>query len=924
MTIITNEMKDNADKFIIRWRGITSEKAEAQTFTNEFFQVFDLDRKNLAQFEKPILRKDGLSSGFADLFWSGKLLIEFKSAHLDNTKNWENTLQQAVDYIETLFDHQKPQYILLINFRRFRIHKVEKLKSGKVNVGEPIDIPMENLSENLEQFSFFVEFANQLESDEEKVNQEAARRIANVYDAIERKGYSTEDIAVLLSRIMFCLFAEDTGIFERKQFENYISEHTDGNNLGDKLLSLFNILNTPKEKRNADDILNNFPYANGGLFDSKLNNIPQTNDGMRKALLECCNYDWSDISPVIFGSLFQAVVHNEDRRSLGAHYTSEKNIMRVIKPLFLDELRDEFEKAKSSESKIDNFRRKLSDLYFLDPACGCGNFLVITYRELRLLDIELIRTKKMDLTLDINMLNYIHLDHFYGYEIERTSSMIAEVAMWLTQHQMNIRLESEFGRAVPTIPLHEAAKIENCNALHKEWQVEKKGEEQPIFDYIFGNPPFIGSKMMTQANRDDVVNQFENITGSGVLDYVTAWYAKAAKYIIGQHTKVAFVSTNSISQGEQVSILWHYLINKYKVKIHFAHRTFKWSNEAKNNAAVYCVIVGFANFDTNNKTIYDYNDIKGEPIPIKAKNINPYLVDSKDVFILKSSNPICNVPKMIAGNVAYDYGHFMFTPEEMNDFIQNEPNSGKYFRRVIGGTEMINRETRHCLWLKGINPSELRLLKNVLEKVKKVKEQRLNAKDKGTHRLAERPHEFRDLNNPKSFIAIPKTSSENRKYIPIDFFNDSFIPVDSLRIVENGTIYHFGVLTSTMHMAWVRYTCGRLESRYRYSKDIVYNNYPWPSQEVGEAQKQAIETAAQNILDIRAEYPDSSLADLYDPVSMPQKLLKAHQELDKLVDKLYRDKPFRSEPERIEFLFELYDKYTAGMFPAEKKKRGKK
>ena len=557
MTIINNKMRENAEAFIINWRGTTSERGEAQSFTNDFFKIFGLDRKNLAQFEKPIQKKDESGVGFADLFWSGKLIIESKSAHLDKPKNWDKTLIQAEEYIENLLPHQKPQYIMLMNFKRIKKFEVKVASSGKVKINFLTEVPLEDLSKRLDEFAFFIEFANLLETDEEKVNQEAARRIANVYDAIERKGYDSTEIAILLARILFCLFAEDTGIFERKQFENYV-KNTTGKSLGNNLLALFDVLNTPyANRKSVPKELNEFPYVNGGLFNAHLNKVPHTTDALKEALLNCCSYDWSDISPVIFGSLFQAVMNNAERRSLGAHYTSEKNILRVLRPLFLDDLQNEFESLKSSETALENFRRKINGLTFLDPACGCGNFLVVAYRELRLLDIEFIRKKYengIQLITDSSLINNVHLDNFYGYEIDSTSAMIANVAMWLTQHQMNMRLESQFGKAIPTIPLHEAANILNKNSLHINWEgnkkfVKGKGDENIVFDYIVGNPPFIGKQLQNEQQKKDIAKIFDGVKGAGVLDYVTCWYIKAADYMNkNPKTKTALVSTNSIAQ----------------------------------------------------------------------------------------------------------------------------------------------------------------------------------------------------------------------------------------------------------------------------------------------------------------------------------------------------------------------------------------
>ena len=507
MPTITREIRERADAFILRWRGTTTERAEAQTFTNEFFEIFGLDRKNLAQFEKPIQKKGESGTGFADLFWSGKLIIESKSAHLDSEKHWDKTLHQAEEYIEDLLPHQRPQFIMLMNFKRIKKYSVEVGKSNKIKIAFLIEVPLEDLAIKIDEFIFFMEFAGQLEIDEEKVNQEAARRIANVYDTIEHKGYSPNDIAILLARILFCLFAEDTGLFDKNSFRDYLKNHTTGKTLGDHLSALFDTLNTPiKSRRGLNEFLVGFPYVNGDLFNTEFNKVPPTNDSLRLALLDCCGYDWSDISPVIFGSLFQAVMNDSERRSLGAHYTSERNILKVVRPLFLNELQSEFSSIKSDKKKIAKFREKLHELRFLDPACGCGNFLVITYRELRLLDIEIIRKQlraSSQYVTDVAMLSNIPLGNFYGYEIDSTSTMITEVAMWLTEHQMNMRLESEFGKIVPTIPLDEAAVIINKDALHEDWMPNQKDKS---FDYILGNPPFIGSKLMKQNQRDDIKN----------------------------------------------------------------------------------------------------------------------------------------------------------------------------------------------------------------------------------------------------------------------------------------------------------------------------------------------------------------------------------------------------------------------------------
>lgn len=927
MAIITREMKEKAEAFIINWKGTTAERAEAQTFTNEFFEIFGLYRKDYAQFEKPIQKKDETGTGFADLFWSGKLIIESKSAHLDSDKHWEKTLLQAEEYIENLFPHQKPKFIMLMNFKRIQKYSVEISKANKIKINLIIEIPLEKLAIKLDEFSFFLEFANRLEEDEKIVNQEAARKIANVYDAIDRKGYNTNDISILLARLLFCMFAEDTGIFDKKQFENYIEEQTTGKTLGDHLLALFKTLDTKVENRKGiNKHLLKFPYVNGELFDERLSKMPLTTDAMRKALLDCCAYDWSDISPAIFGSLFQDVMDDPERRTLGAHYTSEKNIKRVLDPLFLDNLHQEFASIKSSKTALEKFRIKLNGLTFLDPACGCGNFLVVTYRELRLIDIEIIRKMyKETYVLNTSILSNVHLQNFYGYEIDATSAMIAKVALWLTQHQVNMRLESEFGKAVPTIPLHESAIIENTNSLHKNWEANKKfvrgqGDLSVSFDYILGNPPFIGKQYQTAEQKEDIDKIFNGLNGSGVLDYVACWYIKSAEYMkTNPVTRTALVSTNSITQGEQPGILWNYLIKIHKLKIQFAHQTFKWHNEAENVAGVDCVIIGFGKENIKEKYIFEYKHIKGEPKKIKVRNINPYLVQGNDTALLKRRTPICTVPAISFGSMPNDGGHLLLTDEERKVLIAEEPNAKKWIRPLISTKEYLNGKTKWCLWLVGITPSELKKLPAINKRVQAVKRHR-NESDRGaTNKLASSPHLFGEIRQPKSdYVYVPLTSSENRDYIPFDFVSKKYIANNSCGLIPNASLFHFGMLTSKMHMTWVRSVCGRLESRYRYSNEIVYNNYPWTNG-IPKRKKETVEKLAQSILSIRKKYieEDYTLAKLYNPSKMPEDLLIAHQKLDDAIDKCYRDSPFTTDAKRIEFLFELYESYTSDLFSDE-------
>ena len=593
----------------------------------------------------------------------------------------------------------------------------------------------------------------------------------------------------------------------------------------------------------------------------------------------------------------------------------------MIKPLFLDDLWEEFQRIKDNKNKLPEFHKKLSTLKFLDPACGCGNFLVITYRELRLLELEVLRAtyKSGQGVLDISDIIWLDVDMMYGIEYEEFPARIAEVAMWLIDHQMNMLISNEFGQYFARLPLKKSAKIVHGDALEVNWE-EVLAKNQ--LSYIIGNPPFIGSNIMSQFQRNQIVKEFENIQGSGVLDYVTGWYLKAAKYIQNTKIKAAFVSTNSIVQGEQTSILWGQMINKYGVKIHFAHRTFKWSNEAKGNAAVFCVIVGFANFDTNQKRIFEYEDIKGEAHELKVKNINPYLVDAKDIFIGKRTKPLCNVPRILKGNYYAKSEGLIVEEEDLDFLLSNEPNSKKYIKFLIGADEFINNRKRYCLWLVDCPPDELRKMPHVIERVNRVKADRLTSSDKAMIKLATTPTLFRETNNPDSCLVIPVVSSERRNYIPMGFIDKNTISTNGNLIMPDANLYHFGILMTTMHMAWVKTLCGRLKSDFRYSKDNVYNNFPWP-ENPSEKQIKTIEEKAQNVLDVRASFPNSSLADLYNPLTMPPALVKAHNELDKAVDAAYSKQAFTSEAKRMEFLFELYEKYTEGLFVKENAKKKK-
>lgn len=911
MALSWNEIKDRALNFSKEWADTSNEEADAKPFLVEFFNVFGISSKRVSTFEHRVKKLDD-KDGYIDLLWKGTILIEMKS----RGKNLDKAYQQAKDYTHGLKQHELPKYILISDFENFRLYDLEEDKT--------VDFKLNDLINNVQHFGYILGYQKKVYKEQDPANIKAAELMGKLHDRLEEIGYTGHPLEVYLVRILFLLFAEDTTIFNKQQFQEYLEQRTaeDGSDLASKLQELFQVLNTPKENRfkNLDEQLADFPYVNGKLFEE---NLPTASfdTKMRQALLDCCYIDWSKISPAIFGSMFQSVMNPKERRNLGAHYTSETNILKLIKPLFLDDLWKEFENIKDNKNKLPEFHKKLSTLKFLDPACGCGNFLVITYRELRLLELEILRAsnKTGQRVFDVRDIIWLDVDMMSGIEYEEFPARIAEVAMWLIDHQMNMQISNEFGQYFVRLPLKKAAKIVHGDALETDWEnVVPKND----LSFILGNPPFIGSRIMNKVQKESLIKVFDNAKNTGDLDYVTAWYIKAAKYIQNTKIKTAFVSTNSIVQGLQTSLLWGQMLNKYKIKIHFAHRTFKWNNEAKGNAAVYCVIVGFANYDTNEKRIFEYEDIKGEAHEIKAKNINPYLVDGKDILVERSQKAISNIPEMCFGNMPADGGELLFTTEEKNEFLAKEPNAEKYFRKFIGSEEFINNKERWCLWLQDINPTELKSLKLVLDRVQKVKAIREKS---SRPQLAQIPHLFAQITQPKGvdYIVVPSVSSERRKYIPMGFEKSNVISSNLNLIVPNGTLYHFGILTSAMHMAWVKTVCGRLESRYRYSKDIVYNNYPFP-QNPTDKQIKAIETVAQKVLDARLEFPKSSLSDLYDPLTMPPVLIKAHNELDKAVDLAYRPQAFTSEANRMVFLFELYEKYTADLFTKEKPKKSRK
>ncbi|WP_336129010.1 class I SAM-dependent DNA methyltransferase [Mesoflavibacter sp. CH_XMU1422-2] len=898
MALSWNEIKDRALKFSNEWAEETKERAEKDSFWNDFFNVFGISRRRVATFEEPVKKLSG-NQGFIDLFWKGTLLVEHKS----KGRSLDKAFEQATDYFPGLKEHELPKYILVSDFDKIKLFDLDEKTEHEFHVSE--------LYKNVKLFGFIAGYQKRTFKEEDPVNIKAAELMGKLHDQLEEFGYKGHHLEVYLVRLLFILFADDTSIFEKDTFKEFLDQKTneDGSDLGALMAQFFQVLNTPKEKRlkNLDDHLNQFPYVNGKLFEEFLP-IASFNTKMRNILLEASGLDWGKISPAIFGSLFQSVMNPEERRNLGAHYTSEKNIFKLIKPLFLDELRAEFEKVKSNIKKLKEFHHKLSTLKFLDPACGSGNFLIITYRELRLLEIDILRElfKKGEQVLDVSSILWLDVDQFYGIEYDEFAAKIAEVAMWLIDHQMNMKVSEEFGQYFARLPLKKAAKIVHANSLRIEWEDVVSKKE---LSYIIGNPPFIGAAMKNKTQIEDMSIVFDKTINYGKLDYVAAWYYLAAKYISNTNIEAAFVSTNSVSQGEQVSILWHEILVNLGLIINFAHRTFNWKNDAKGKAAVHCVIIGFS-LKEKQKKLFDYYDINGEPDELIARNINPYLVNGNNVFIDKTRIPICNTQKMIRGNIPYDDGNLLLSLNEKDELIKTNPELNILIKRYGGSFEMLNEKWRYCFWLKDVSPSLIQKSSFLIGRINKCKSFRESAKSKSVNSKAFTPYLFGDIRQPENdYLLIPRVSSHKRNYLPIGYISKETILADSAYGLPNATKYQFGILQSLMHNVWIRTVAGKLKSDFRYSNNLVYNNYPWPK-EVSEKNKQKVEEKAQKVLDARAEFPDSSLADLYHPLTMPPKLVKAHLELDKAVDLCYRPQAFTNETARIEYLFDLYNQYT--------------
>ncbi len=977
-----DEIKRRAKAFSDDWADAHYEKGETQPFYEQFFLIFGVKRKQVATYEQRVKLLSG-KHGFMDLFWPKTLLIEQKSAKLDLNKAGV----QAMDYIDGIRAEDQPRYVLTCDFQTWNLLDLE--------TGRATNFRLADLHKHIESFGFIlgrrVSFGTQA-----IVNIKAAELMGKLHDALDEANYSGHDLEQLLVRLLFCLFADDTGIFEPKDiFLQLIEADTkeDGSDTGRMLIELFDVLNTDEANRQKglSGELNAFPYVNGALFAGHIK-TPVFDAKTRDMLLDAARFDWGKVSPAIFGSLFQSVMDAKERRAKGAHYTTEANILKVIGPLFLDELKAEFEKINARKTGRDpllrEFQKKLSRLTFMDPACGCGNFLVIAYRELRSLELAVLHevwAKKLDgqRVMDIAAFSLVNVDQFYGIEYEEFPARIAEVAMWMTDHIANNELSLAFGKSFARIPLKQSAKIIHGDALEVDWADLLSPQK---CHYIMGNPPFIGQSYQSPLQREQMARVINAPSGkAGSLDYVTAWFIKAGQYMAGassptsspsfspsaspstprhpelvsgsivqpqppvdaekwmlkqvQHDgggessdgslskgiagskgsvsnrriRIAFVSTNSITQGEQVAQLWPILFDRLHLEIFFAHRTFSWGSEARGKAHVHVVIIGLTHRDNepDEKRLFSYPDIKGDPVESTHGALTAYLFDARGVanrhLMVKTANaPLNDATPMRMGSKPVDGGHLIFDYSERQHFLEAEPKAADLMVPFIGAQEFIRGEERWIFSLSKTSPDKIRALPEVQKRMRLVREFRAASKKSKTRELADYPTAFEVSTIPeRPFLAIPEVSSERRNYAPIGWITPPTIPSNKLLIVQDATLWHFGVLTSRMHIEWLRYIGGRLKSDFQYSPGMVYNTFPWP--EASPAQRAKIEALAQVVLDARSVHTTSSLADLYDPDTMPPNLRKAHAALDTAVDRLYRPAPFASDRDRVEHLFGRYE-----------------
>ena len=968
------QMAASAAEFAARWKGRGYEKGDSQVFWTELLtEVFGVENPStFIRYEEQVkVDKTNFIDGHIP---STRVLIEQKSINKDLRKGIEqsdgsvlNPFQQAKRYVANMPLSEHPRWIVTCNFAEFLVYDMEQPN------GEPEQILLENLGKEYYRLQFLVDAQNEHLSKEMEVSIQAGTIVGRIYEALLKQYDDNSPEAlrwlnILCVRIVFCLYAEDAGIFTHDQFHDYLNRY-DADDLRNALIRLFDVLNTPEDKRSRylKEDLKAFPYTNGGLFEEEIE-IPQFTEELKQTLLKNASFDfdWSEISPTIFGAVFESTLNPETRRSGGMHYTSIENIHKVIDPLFLNDLRRELDDIleekveKQRQKKLDAYQDKLSSLTFLDPACGSGNFLTETYLSLRRLENEAIRERYHGQAFlgfeEVNPIK-VSIQQFYGIEINDFAVTVATTALWISEAQMLRETEKIIRRDIDFLPLKPYHNIREGNSLRMDWDVIDYPSNIPTiyaknayvipndsglvasepvvtydevnlvtsdlhfghkpesirvqvhYDYIIGNPPFVGARMMAQGSsqKKDVENLFGKIIDVQDLDYVCCWYKKAAQLMQNSHTRTGFVSTNSICQGSQVPILWNVLFNDFHVNINFAYQTFKWSSEASDKAAVHCVIIGFSTDEIKNKYLFTSS---GQMLHVK--NISPYLFEGDNTFAVSQKTPLCDVPQMNFGNQPRDGGHYVLSAEERDLLIQQEPSIVRWIRPYIGAEEFIKQKSRYCIWLRNAQPSDIKQSKILYERVQAVREFRLASSAKTTQGYAKVPHLFAQITQPEGqdYLLVPSVSSERRRYVPIGFMKSDVVSSNAVQIIPNATLYHFGVLTSNVHMAWMRVVCGRLEMRYRYSKEQVYNTFPWPNPT--DAQKAKIEQTAQAILDARAKYSNSSLADLYDEVTMPTELRKAHQNNDRAVMEAYGWKASSkfTESQCVAELFKLYQQLT--------------
>lgn len=916
------QMSTAAAAFAERWQGEGYEKGQSQMFWSDLLtKVYGIeDLTSFVRFEEQV-KSDISTTNFIDVrIPSTKVFIEQKSINKDlrapirqSDGNFLTPFQQVKRYANDVSYSQRPRWIITCNFKEFLVYDMEQPNS------EPESILLKDLGTDYYRLKFLVDEKSEHISKEMEVSMAAGEIVGRIYDALLKQYDDNSPEAlrwlnILCVRIVFCLYAEDAGIFSRDQFHNYLAKF-DAEGMRQALLQLFQTLNTKEGNRSKflRDDLKAFPYTNGGLFAAEIE-IPQFTDELRKVLLHnaSLDFDWSKISPTIFGAVFESTLNPETRRAGGMHYTSIENIHKVIDALFLNTLRKEFETIleekveKTRNRLLDAFQDKLASLVFFDPACGSGNFLTETYLSLRRLENDVIRARyhgQAFIGFEDNSPIKVSISQFYGIEINDFAVTVATTALWISEAQMLAETEKIIDFNDDFLPLKTYTNITEGNALRIEWKDVVPVER---LSYIIGNPPFVGYSLQSKEQKDDILSVYIDVNGkpfktAGKIDYVAGWYYKAAELMQHTNIRAALVSTNSICQGEQVAGVWKPLKELFGIHIDFAYRTFRWDSEASDKAAVHCVIVGFSNTDVSPKLIYDNDKVK------IAEVINAYLIEASDIYVESRKRAICKVPEMVYGNKPTDGGFLFLTQEEKDEALRNEPQIEKYIKRIYGSVEYINNKARYCLWLVGANPSDIRNSTFIRNRIEGVRQFRLSSPKQATVVSADTPTLFQEVRQPDTtYIIVPRVSSENRRYVPIGFMTPDNIVNDSVQIIPDATLYDFGIITSNVHMSWMRAVCGRLKSDYRYSKDVVYNNFPWPTPT--ETQKAKIEQTAQAILDARTLFPNSSLADLYDEVAMPPELRKAHQANDRAVMEAYGFPVSREFTESlcVAELFKLY------------------